>query len=492
MRETFDAVISDLNTGTAAVEADLFTVAAKIGNTSDTEGITRIVQNYYLENPWVRTVAYVPVNAENATAFAPLSPNSILQNVIQSADSQNLTAGSILHSGPHYTPTRGYMMVVLVPVCLEDGTKAGTLVVSYDPHNFFTELLLDTDRMDQYGLWVGTENYTTIYSSTPDYVDENLKWILSSPTAPSDSITSYQCGEVSIFGLPERVCLISDIFNKTPVIWEATVTDPVLAAEAQHLYVYATTHSREETLSYISHAGFVNDTVLFAYDTNGTVLARSDNRYEKQNLLNYHDAYGVRTINKMIIRSMQGGGHTYDMIPITSAQDGGFAIPAHSYLLPVTSDWFVGAQATLDTVPLTVTPRVIRDVVVMTQNVLGYTWKYGKDATCAEISRNNSTFLNNSTVSGKKIFAAVDMNGNILALNGDLGIDSKDLLSLVDCQGASVGRGIVSLVRDGGGPVYYANGTLDNLQVSLLYVMTVDDSWFVFSGTEIGTFSFFS
>ena len=73
------------------------------------------------------------------------------------------------------------LATIFVPVRAADGTYLGFVVVAYDPYYIISKLLNNHTGMNSYGLWMGSPLLTTIYSSSPEYIDAEMTW--SSPAS---------------------------------------------------------------------------------------------------------------------------------------------------------------------------------------------------------------------------------------------------------------------------------------------------------------------
>ena len=81
---------------------------------------------------------------------------------------------------------------------------------------------------------------------------------------------------------------------------------------------------------------------------------------------------------------------------------------------------------------------------------------------------------------------AYDFEGTVLAHGGDPSLVGRNLIDLEDPNGVPVIGELVELARDGSGWLFYAwpNPQADNaVEPKLGYVMSVDDGWFLGSGT---------
>lgn len=87
---------------------------------------------------------------------------------------------------------------------------------------------------------------------------------------------------------------------------------------------------------------------------------------------------------------------------------------------------------------------------------------------------------------GELYIYAYDYSGTVIAHGGDPKLVGKDLIGMTDPNGLPVIKNLVRLAKDGSGWLYFmwGNPLNDNrVEPKLGYVMKVDDSWFLGSGT---------
>lgn len=117
-----------------------------------------------------------------------------------------------------------------------------------------------------------------------------------------------------------------------------------------------------------------------------------------------------------------------------------------------------------------------------------YAQEHGREAACAAFNDPSGDFVRD----GLYIFA-YDMNGTALALPFQQGFVGTDRKGTYDPGGVAYIAGMIGLVAEGGGSIYYvypnpARWYTDELKLS--HVHPVDETWFVGSGiyiAEVGT-----
>ncbi len=96
--------------------------------------------------------------------------------------------------------------------------------------------------------------------------------------------------------------------------------------------------------------------------------------------------------------------------------------------------------------------------------------------------------LSGPWVSGERYIFAYDMNGTTLALPYQEGLIGKDRMNLTDANGLAILPGMLDLVKEGGGYLYYVYpNPADNFapELKLYLIKPVDDTWFIGSGVYL-------
>ncbi len=121
------------------------------------------------------------------------------------------------------------------------------------------------------------------------------------------------------------------------------------------------------------------------------------------------------------------------------------------------------------------------DVQAFVDKAVAYARINGKDAALQTFTAPGGEFHQ-----GQLYIYAYDFNGNVIAHGGDKTLVGKNLLDMKDPTGVPVIQELVKLAKSGSGWLYYtwANPANANKQEPKLgYVVKVDDTWFLGSGT---------
>lgn len=427
--------------------------------------VWRFSRQYYQNQYWAAGVAYYQT-ASGTVQSVPLAVDSRLHAALASA-AQDTGTKSVSRIFAYDDSSSAYLKTLAASVHAQDGTGLGVVAVTYDPYYLISSAVGDVAGMDTYNLWVGS----------PDEFD--AKW------KASEKNTNITRGWTTIFVLGDelRVCLVQGVEMSLTTLTGAT--DGVLNAAVIDLYSYATTHDKSEVLAYIARADPEN-MILFAGDTAGNILADSSGQYVDQNIPNDHDAYGVRTVNSMVLRSRQGGGYVHEtLVPSRNVLQAFSALPTMIYLLPVDSSWFVGGQVATVSAEQEVDHTIGPAVTAMSRSVAGYAWEHGREAAVAEIGRGSASMFLQGVSSSANLVAVTMNEGTILADAQNPERTGSSLFSMVDSHGSSIGRGMITVAKSGGGLFYFCEKRGAATDMYLLSITPVNDEWFVVSGLLI-------
>lgn len=256
-----------------------------------------------------------------------------------------------------------------------------------------------------------------------------------------------------------------------------------LVSTVSAMYLYAKDNGVESTRAAISdpNGKFSSNTdfTLFAYPMNGTSLATSrDIGIAGENRLNAKDSYGLRYVDTMIGRCLQGGGFVHYYLPVADHASGVSSL-CITYVLPVNGDWFVGAVQPLVFVApdMEKQEKLSRDVMDAQQ----YVHTFGKDAAITEFMNPASIFQENVTY-----ILALAYDGTILSAPVRSELAGKNAFGFTDPHGSSGMREMVILAKGGGGYMLLETRDSDGTDVlNLLYVELVDDQWCVSSWARL-------
>jgi cytochrome c len=121
------------------------------------------------------------------------------------------------------------------------------------------------------------------------------------------------------------------------------------------------------------------------------------------------------------------------------------------------------------------------DVQSFVDKAVEYARANGKEAALAAFTAPGGEFHQ-----GELYIYAYDFTGTVIAHGGDKTLVGKNLIDMKDTNGVMVIQELVSLAKTGDGWLYYtwpnpANG--NKQEPKLGYVVKVDDTWFLGSGT---------
>jgi len=121
------------------------------------------------------------------------------------------------------------------------------------------------------------------------------------------------------------------------------------------------------------------------------------------------------------------------------------------------------------------------DVQAFVEKAVAYAGANGKDAALTAFTAPGGEFHE-----GELYIYAYDFNGTVIAHGGDKALVGKNLMNMKDPNGVPVISELVRLAKTGSGWLEYtwpnpANGNKE--EPKLGYVVKVDDTWFLGSGT---------
>jgi cytochrome c len=119
-------------------------------------------------------------------------------------------------------------------------------------------------------------------------------------------------------------------------------------------------------------------------------------------------------------------------------------------------------------------------VVPFVQEAVDYARANGKEKALAEFSDPNGSFKR-----GELYIYAYDFNANVIAHGGDASLIGKNLIDYTDPNGVKVIQGLIEVAQGGEGWFTYTwnNPQTGQQEPKLGYVMKVDDTWWLGSGT---------
>ncbi|MDU9376557.1 hypothetical protein McpSp1_11790 [Methanocorpusculaceae archaeon Sp1] len=261
-------------------------------------------------------------------------------------------------------------------------------------------------------------------------------------------------------------------------------TDKTLEEFVQSAYLYAVKNGKDATLAAINdpNGQFVTkEYAITAIDINGTLLASAMMPGDiGENLIADTDGNGVPTIRTLVQRAKQGGGYGMYLCP-NHMQNQEIEVKL-SYVVPIDDTWFVSAGSYMKEKARYVDPELNNAMIEYTRQVAQYAAVNGKDATITALNTPNGPFYSENIR-----LIAINSTGIVLARPYDTELIGNDAAAAVDIYGGSFGRDLMVLGNSGGGMVYeyYPNRYTGENDITLMYVLPIDDTWFLASGITI-------
>ncbi len=507
MQELSLEFASDVQSQTAHIASDLKNLSQNLsGLTPDDPYTSELIRNYYDLYPDAAGVAWVDVNG-SVCRVPMFSISAILESPeIAAINESSFAEQECLLIGPLLSRTYGMVLCFVVPVYTEDGTYNGFVCM---PHP--TVLLLNATpgtpyfKDTIYGLWVINADGTYLYHPDAGLIGQNIytdplfmtepsvltgvRAVVASP-AGAMKYTGYELSFTTVvektgvwttvpFG-GQELRLVLDNYSYVPpkeTLPEKTVTSDRLRSIAESMLVYASAHGKEKTLAAINNPSgpfAVSGYAVFAFGMNGTMLAAPSEPYGVgMDRTNYRDAYGIRSVNLMINRCLQGGGYInyYQTDPYLDQQ----ALLKLAYVLPVNEDWFIGVGGQVLDHPVSYDIQYRMKLVRTVQAAEAYVTAFGKEAALSKMMDPTDPLV----IPKDTHLFALDYNGTLLADETDLAAVGNDVFFYTNSYGDSPIRETSLIARAGGGYFYIESDdpVTGQYVLSLCYVEPVDETW---------------
>ncbi|MDO5846199.1 MAG: hypothetical protein Q4Q04_04665 [Methanocorpusculum sp.] len=385
LTSSLDRLVCALDTSAADADARVSAFAAALGNASSVDEIRIITRAFYIDNIKLTGAGYY--DAENNRSYlTPFAPQTASLKPVY--DTASLTPNKTTIIGPLAGAGNGVLAAFVHPVC-RDGKTAGAVFAFFDPVTFVSDaavsigglngsaaVLADTEGTIFYSAFAGAigRNYSD-YAKTWDNVTV-LPRILGAETGISEVYSGLTAGisaahvkkqaawtTDTAFGRTFRIAVITE--EKAPALTQADIPNRTEVDTAlKALYTYALYNSKEQTLAELnkpdgkfSH----DDFTLYAFDTDGTLLASGDRTGQiGHSFANWRSAYGVRAVALMAdIAATNGGGWYTFAAAVTDDPAEQTAYRAAAGVMPVSADWFVCSiiPAGTETIPVAIETR---------------------------------------------------------------------------------------------------------------------------------------
>ncbi len=232
------------------------------------------------------------------------------------------------------------------------------------------------------------------------------------------------------------------------------------------------------------------DLYAFVYDTGVTLVATPDAAVRGQSMTGKPDAAG-KPFRDEIVAGALAKGSGWEQYVYKAPGKKGLFLKSTYYKLVTGSDGqryvvcagrYLGrAEVAPQAGSAASTAATQADVQTFVEKAVAYARMNGKDAALAAFTAPGGEFHD-----GELYIYAYDFDGTVIAHGGDPSLVGKNLIGMKDPNGVPVIKDLVHLAEDGSGWLYFmwGNPLNDNrVEPKLGYVMKVDDSWFLGSGT---------
>ena len=298
------------------------------------------------------------------------------------------------------------------------------------------------------------------------------------------------------------VVLLAGCSGTEQTVRNATSTRPAvermtpgeLRDMVQDAVAYAEVHGRETALNEFSKKDGIfsnGDLYIYAYDTNGTLLAHPYLADQVgMNRLDFTDIRGLKVIAIANYTASTGGGFISYLYPapagatIDEAAKDSY-VPKIGYVSPVDSSWWIGSGIYFsDLEGADPVPAPVAEMIDLEKKGADYGRKFGKNASFVEISNSSGIFVD----AQGHYLTGYDYNGTVLAhpyLQDAIG---KNLIGRKDAFGMEIVRAAADTARAGGGYVIFIwpnPGAENREETKIGYMLPVDETWWIGSGVYL-------
>ena len=506
---SIDAGLEDLRTG---IENN----AKALPDTDLTgEEAEKILSDNLLNYPWAISSLVISNKGIVLTAvpenYAEVVGNDLSrQSIVQKANNEKVPVVSVV-----FRMAEGFDGISQsYPVFSPSGDYLGYTDITYTPDALISRQILPVIEGTEYDIWVTQTNGRVIYDTTkeeigknlfsdPSYADPALQEIFTrivQEPAGSGEYTFWDkdwnknitkkavWGGVRFDGADWRIVVTDSDQNgekitetPAPVTETTDIRYENLTLFVENAAAYAKENGKEAALKEFNdkNGEFINgELYVFAYEMDGTVIALP----YQQGLLGtvrtgIPDSNGVEFIDGLVDVAGDGGGSLYYIYP--NPEDDYKEEFKLSYVMPVDSEWFVGAGIYLPELPARFNETEKDELVKRVKNARNYAQTNGKTQAVSDFNSLNGVFAD-----GSRYIFAYDYNGTTLSLPYQPELIGQNRLNFTDDYGINIIRREISTAKRDGGFVYvqYFNPDTGDAGLKLCYVAPVDDEWFVGSG----------
>ncbi len=496
-----DTHISDLSSVLLAA------AASQSGFSADSPEVIANLSDLYVHNP--SSASVYRINADNVVvASVPKSASYRIGYQIPPLGIDLVNRSTSIYLTTYQRESTGETDVsVVTPVYTKNGTYDGFISFVLNPRMFFGSSLSDVPREGVTVLIMDKEG-NVLYSDDTKRIGQNALQMANASdqddmVALMTRMLSEKNGTVTYtgysFGNMKYVTLASawdtaetDYGPLTVMVGKKTTehqlvqrpsssTDRTLEEFVQSAYLYAVKNGKDAAVAAFNdpNSQFVTqEYTVTAVAINGTILANSMLPGDVgANQIAHTDANGVPTIRTLIQRAKQGGGYAMYLHP-DPMHDQRMEVKL-SYVLPVDSTWFIVSGKYMEEKARYVDPQLRDAMIEYTRQVAQYAAANGKDAAIAALNTPNGQFYREDVR-----LIAVDSDGTILARPYNPELIGTNVAGITDVYGGSLGRDLMTMAGAGGGMMYqyYPNQYTNENDMTLIYVLPVDDTWFLSSG----------
>ncbi|MDV0444115.1 cache domain-containing protein [Methanorbis rubei] len=476
---------------------------------ADSPEVIASLSDLYVDNPGSSSI--YRINADNVVVAAvPESAAPRIGYHIPALDFDPHNLSSPAYMGLYHRENTGETRVsILVPIYTGNGTYDGLLCLILDPK---TKTFVSPSRpelpREGFTVMILDENGNVLYSDETKHIGQNAIQLANvsgqdetvavlermiSTTNGTASYSTYSFGSMKYVTLAvawdtleTRIGPLTFVVGKKTseqqlVPRPSSSTDKTLEEFARAAYLYAVKNGKDAAVAAFNdpESLFVTqEYTITAVDINGTILANAMLPGDVGvNLITDTDANGVPTVKTLVQRAKQGGGYAMYLYP-DHMQNEEIKVKL-SYVMPVDDTWFIVAGNYTDNKAKYVDPLLRNTMIEYTRQVAQYAAINGKDAAITALNTPHGQFYREDIR-----LVATDSNGTVFARPFNPELIGTNLQNVTDIYGVSLGRDLTVMANSGGGMIYqyYPNRYTNENEMTLIYVLPVDNTWFLSSG----------
>lgn len=411
---------------------------------------------------------------------------------------------SIVTHGPYDNEWFGSVFAVSAPVYSTDGSYKGRVAAFFRSNVLITAGSEGVPGIAGYALFVtGTDG--TILASSHSYnigTSAYDKEIVDSFKTSKDSGVIY----MPVFNSLSREAVpMSAVWQKVRVhntdlivglgkcgdaanlsaYIDPSITENELTAYVAEMQAYALAHTKEETLAYIHNlSGLTPASVYpaFAIEYDGNVLEMAGYPgYNGLNVNRLEDSYGIQQFKGMKLRALEGGGYIDFYMDTALAAVTDEAVLNLAYVLPVGSQYYVGAVIPTGSAVSGVDQSIITELDATMSAILRYFYDNKRDMLIKAVADGKFS-------SGTTVVTGISYTGEVLCQSPQFVPPGTNLFEALDSHGNTIVKDLSLAAKRGGGYLYYCYPGANNQNT--LYVCSIqplEGDWFIVVGTPAET-----